>query len=114
MIRNESFSGGVCIAAEVVDLDAGTVTVERDGQVVESRPLTAAELDVYVNQPKAEANRTALDEDKATQALATNATFLALASPTHAQTLAQVKALTRENTAIIRLLLNKLDTDEGT
>lgn len=112
MIRNESFSGGVCIAAEVVDLDAGTVTVERDGQVVESRPLTAAELDVYVNQPKA--NRTALDEDKATQALATNATFLALASPTHAQTLAQVKALTRENTAIIRLLLNKLDTDEGT
>lgn len=58
-------------------------------------------------------NRTAL-EDKATQALATNATFLALASPTHAQTLAQVKALTRENTAIIRLLLNKPDTDEGT
>ena len=113
MIRNESFSGGVCIAAEVVDLDAGTVTVERDGQVVESRPLTAAELDVYVNQPKAEANRTAI-EDKAAAALTANATFLALTSPTNARTLAQVKALTRQNTAIIRLLLNKLDTDEGT
>jgi uncharacterized membrane-anchored protein len=59
------------------------------------------------------ANRITL-EDKATQALATNAKFLALTTPTNAQTLAQVKALTRENTAIIRLLLNRLDTDEGT
>jgi hypothetical protein len=48
-------------------------------------------------------------EEKALLALETNRTFLGLTSPTNAQTLAQVKSLTRQNNAIIRLLLNKLD-----
>jgi len=48
------------------------------------------------------------------QALSTNAAFLALASPTNAQTLAQVKVLTRECTALIRLLLNQVDDITGT
>lgn len=47
-------------------------------------------------------------------ALDTNTAFLALASPTNAQTLAQVRALTRENTGLIRLALDALDAADGT
>lgn len=42
---------------------------------------------------------------RARQAIVDNQAFLALASPTNAQTLAQVKRLTRECSALIRLLL---------
>lgn len=53
-------------------------------------------------------NRQALT-DQAAAALATNRTFLALASPTNAQIAAQVKALTRQNNALVRLALGLLD-----
>lgn len=42
---------------------------------------------------------------KARAALTANANFLALASPTNPQVLAQVQRLTRETSAIIRLLI---------
>lgn len=45
----------------------------------------------------------------AQQALLDNRTYLALSSPTNAQNLAQIRALTRQNQRIIRLLLNQLD-----
>lgn len=48
-------------------------------------------------------------EQQAELALVKNRTYIALASPTTAQTVAEVKALARQNNAIIRLLLNKLD-----
>jgi hypothetical protein len=51
MIRNETFQDGACIYAEVIDLDAGTFTVEDHGEVVESRPLTLAERRQYGPQP---------------------------------------------------------------
>jgi hypothetical protein len=51
---------------------------------------------------------------KVQAALDTNATFLALASPTNAQTLAQVQRLTRETNALIRFVLNAFDDTTGT
>lgn len=47
-------------------------------------------------------------EQRMDQALGTNTTFLALTSPTNAQVAAQVKALTRQVSAIIRLERNQL------
>ena len=55
-----------------------------------------------------ETNRKTI-EQQAKTALATNKTFLAITSPTNAQTLAQTKALTRQMNGVIRLLLNQLD-----
>lgn len=57
-----------------------------------------------INVPQDLVNADTL-RDRAAQALATNAAFLAVASPTNAQTLAQVKALTRQVNGILRLLV---------
>lgn len=54
------------------------------------------------------ANKKTLEE-RAIKALESNKTFLALTSPTNAQVLAQVKALTRQVNGVMRLSLNKLD-----
>jgi hypothetical protein len=48
-------------------------------------------------------------ETASRSALAQNKAFLALASPTNADVLAQVKALTRQMNGVIRLLLGQLD-----
>lgn len=50
MIRNEQYRGGLLVSAETIDLDAGTITVERDGKV-ESRPLTAEEARAFAPPP---------------------------------------------------------------
>jgi hypothetical protein len=52
--------------------------------------------------------------DRARAALTTNATFLALGTPTAAQNAAQVRALTRQTNALARLLLGLLDDTTGT
>lgn len=51
---------------------------------------------------------------KAKQAVDLNGTFLAIASPSNAQIIAQVQRLTRENTAIIKILLDDVSDTAGT
>lgn len=51
MIRNEYFRNGVCINADIIDLDAGTFQREEMGVIVESRPLTTEERIQYGPQP---------------------------------------------------------------
>lgn len=63
--------------------------------------------DVPVEQDNADTLR-----QQATQALAANRTYVGLASPTSAQTTAQVKALSRQNNGLIRLLLGLLDATD--
>lgn len=82
-----------------ITLQAGVPTVTWT-----ARPKTAAELAADTQN----ANRATV-QTQAANALANNRTFVALASPTNAQVVAQVKALTRQNNGIIRLLLNQLD-----
>jgi len=52
MIRNETFVSGVCVSADIIDLDAGTFTREENGQVVSSRPLTDEERAAYGPSPE--------------------------------------------------------------
>jgi hypothetical protein len=51
---------------------------------------------------------------KAATALTTNATYLAIASPTNAQNTAQVKALTRQVNALLKLATAALSDTTGT
>lgn len=51
---------------------------------------------------------------RAQAALATNTTYLAIPTPSNAQIAAQVQALTKECSALIRLLLGLLDSTAGT
>ena len=83
----------------------------------ETNAPTQAQVDAlvaaHVNQPLPPSNDETL-RARAEQALTINADFLALANPSNAQTLAQVKALTRECSAVIRLLLGRTETTDGT
>ncbi len=47
MIRNEHYRSGVCISAEIIDLDAGTISYEEEGVVITTRPLTVDEVAAF-------------------------------------------------------------------
>ena len=59
------------------------------------------------------ANRDALYA-KAVTALTTNANYLAITTPTAAQVAAQVKVLTQEVQALIRIVASQLSSTDGT
>lgn len=81
-------------------------TYDAQGKVVETRTVTWETTPEQDNEATLRA--------QVASALAANATFLALANPTNAQTLAQVQRLTRETSALIRLVVNQLDSTDGT
>ena len=100
---------------EVWNDSTRTYTNYRTGSAV-SRAYTAAEnaeADVRVAVETAVTNEKSLME-KAGAAIETNKTFLAITSPTNAQVVAQVKALTRQNNALIRLITKALGDVSGT
>lgn len=78
-----------------------TVETYQDGVLIGSRQVTVA------TTPEQD-NSDTLRQQAAT-ALATNRTYVGLTSPSAAQTTAQVKALSRQNNGLIRLLLGLLD-----
>ena len=101
--------------ADVTEIDAltGIVTVRGfTPQEAAQRAIDEAQAlaDAQVRE-LVEGNRATLT-DRAVTALQGNRDFLDLAAPSQADALAQVKALTRQNTAVIRLLLGLLDEVE--
>ncbi len=96
-------------AGESVRLDEPTTKAAVTAAL---QPILDAEAAADADQNARLANRHQL-EAKAEQALTTNQAFLALASPTAAQTLAQVQTLTKECNALIRIILNQVDSTAG-
>lgn len=92
------------VAESTVQLVAGIPT-----RAWTVRAKTAAEL----AGDTANTNRGTLTT-RASAALTGNASFLAIATPTAAQVAAQVKALTRQVNALIRLQVGALDDVTGT
>lgn len=97
-------SGEMSGAALSMSTVGGSSTIV--GEAVTQAALdTAVTAHVAINR---DGNRATLQQ-QAQAALAANRTFVAIASPTNAQVAAQVKALTRQNNGIIRLLLGQFD-----
>lgn len=97
--------------AQVLDFQDATITVDErasgDGK---------GTAKTYTMQPKANsvlANEQDLTQ-KARSAIASNNVFLNIQAPTNAQVITQVQRLTRENTAIIKLLFGLLEDTTGT
>lgn len=95
----------------IVDCSSGTTSATPMTAEEQAERDAAAQQQAERDQVEAarEANRATL-EQRATQALMTNATFLALASPSNSDVIAQVRALTRECSAVIRLHLRRLES----
>lgn len=112
-MRNDIFEGGM-LRERYDDATRSYVKYTDKGVQESSRPYTAkenAEADARAQVNVITANRTAIETQAATT-LAANKAFVGIASPTNAQSAAQVKALTRQVNGIIRLVLGKLDASD--
>lgn len=114
-MRYDTYSGGKLVA-RLDDQTGKATTYNADGTVATTRNLTAEETAQFAAAAAANtafSNAESLRQ-KAGQALTTNAAHLALASPSTAQNTAQVKALTRQVNALIRLQIDQTDDISGT
>lgn len=86
------------------------------GALTLTRAYTAAETsDAQARAADATARTNlATLQNKAQTALNNNATYLGIASPTNAQAVAQIGALTRQMDAVIRILTNLLSDTTNT
>ena len=84
---------------------------DADGTLLNERDYTAEE-NAQADEMEARNTRLANENtlyEQARTAIVGNKQFLALSSPTNAQTLAQVKALTRQMNGLIRIVAKELD-----
>lgn len=101
--------------ADVVEVDASTgVTVERaftEEERAQRAIDSAAAAAATVATNSARLNRATL-ETLARNALAGNRAAIAATSPTNAQVVGQVKELSKQNNALIRIVLDLLDATD--
>lgn len=92
--------------------DTQTTTTDRTVQLVDGTP-TVVWVERAWSQSELDAKATSANSDlirsQAEAALANNGTYLAITSPSQAQVVAQVNALTRQVNKLIRLALGKFD-----
>lgn len=103
-----------------VDISPAAITVSHPNVTAANTAAIQALVNAYAFDPAwiapagtPPANQAVLLA-KAQAALASNATFLALAAPTQAQAVAQVQALTRQVNALVKLALGRLADTSGT
>ena len=97
------------VIEQLVDHGDGTGTRTRYDEA--GKPVETVEVKGLPVEPPGEKNRRSIEE-RLRQRLDANRDYLALAAPTAAQQRAQVARLTRETNALIRLVLDLLDTDD--
>lgn len=109
--------GLVQVVAVARPADTATTTTDRSVTLLAGVPT-----EVWTSRPKTQAEvdaTTAATNDadlraKAATALTNNGTYLGIGSPTNAQAVAQVGALTRQANALIRLAIRALSDTSGT
>jgi hypothetical protein len=93
------------------------VLISDDGRVRRYRVTNDMGLPIGMDEEAipttAEANDSIL-RDKIMLALSSNAVYLAIANPTTAHNAQQLGRLTRQTSALIRLIMGSVDTTEGT